>query len=368
MVFEKNGRLITKNDKVPQGYPGTWTNGLVIYNHDFKTASKYTIKEIDGSAYMFYEWKSGDYSIRHQKPAYYVLKKVMEIAAPTESLQNQQMRIMGAGAIVAESESFVIKDVNLEPVHQGKNIVHITVENKTAQKRFFSVNVYSRSVDFGPQGVGWGTSFREELEPDEVRKLRYAYKIQGPVTDNTYVRLRFYEAVSTVHAENRDLKPFAENLFEGSALPKFISRSPVEKVNLTKAFNKIIDTFKQIQRDIKRRKYEEVWNNFTKDYQQSEYQVRGFEAFKKHMEPKHPLNAGFHWDKDTFVKLKLNTKNLDVDNDRKALVVKSKDESWRIYWKHDFKEDKWVIDDITGYIPGVIEMQEKDIKKQKDAK
>jgi bla regulator protein BlaR1 len=75
MIFEKNGRLISKNDNVARGYPGTWTKGLVISNRN-KTASRYHIKEIDGSTYMFYEWKSGDYTIRHRKPSYYVLKKV----------------------------------------------------------------------------------------------------------------------------------------------------------------------------------------------------------------------------------------------------------------------------------------------------
>jgi bla regulator protein BlaR1 len=55
----------------------TWTKGLVFHSGD-KTASKYTIKHIEGSTYMFYEWKSGDYTIRHRKPAYYVLKKVSE--------------------------------------------------------------------------------------------------------------------------------------------------------------------------------------------------------------------------------------------------------------------------------------------------
>lgn len=53
----------------------TWTKGLIFHSGD-KTASKYTIKDIEGSTYMFYEWKSGDYTIRHRKPSYYVLKKV----------------------------------------------------------------------------------------------------------------------------------------------------------------------------------------------------------------------------------------------------------------------------------------------------
>jgi len=52
----------------------TWTKGLVFHSGD-KTASKYTIKDIEGSTYMFFEWKSGDYTIRYRKPSYYVLRK-----------------------------------------------------------------------------------------------------------------------------------------------------------------------------------------------------------------------------------------------------------------------------------------------------
>jgi hypothetical protein len=51
-----------------------WTKGFVLSPED-KTASQYTIKKINGIDYMFFEWKSGDYTIRHQKPRYYVLRK-----------------------------------------------------------------------------------------------------------------------------------------------------------------------------------------------------------------------------------------------------------------------------------------------------
>ena len=40
-----------------------------------KTAAKYEIKKIGDNEYLFLEWKSGDYTIRHMKPKYYVLKK-----------------------------------------------------------------------------------------------------------------------------------------------------------------------------------------------------------------------------------------------------------------------------------------------------
>ncbi len=75
MIFENNGKLISKNSKVPRGYPQTWTRGVIIYDNDTKTASNYTIKDINGLTYMFREWKSGDYTFRHMKPTYYVLKK-----------------------------------------------------------------------------------------------------------------------------------------------------------------------------------------------------------------------------------------------------------------------------------------------------
>ncbi len=74
MIFEDNGKATLKNESIPGGYSRTWTKGLVL-NEKGQTASRYIIREISGSTYMFYEWKSGDYIFRRMKPAYYVLKK-----------------------------------------------------------------------------------------------------------------------------------------------------------------------------------------------------------------------------------------------------------------------------------------------------
>ncbi len=54
--------------------PYKWTKGLIIHPGN-RTAAKYLIKSIDGSSYLFFEWKSGDYIIRHMTPKWYVLKK-----------------------------------------------------------------------------------------------------------------------------------------------------------------------------------------------------------------------------------------------------------------------------------------------------
>ena len=127
MIFEKNGRLISKYDKVKRGDPGTWTKGLVISNRN-KTASRYHIKEIDGSAYMFYEWKSSDYTIRHRKPAYYVLKKVSsETGGLAKARASQPSDAEFARRLPAKIEQLDIDTADLEQVKKifGKPIKYI---------------------------------------------------------------------------------------------------------------------------------------------------------------------------------------------------------------------------------------------------
>lgn len=78
LTFLNNGELSVKTidmKKTESAFGSTWTKGYVL-SQTYETASKYEIREIDGSKYMFFEWKSGDYIIRHMTPCYYILKKV----------------------------------------------------------------------------------------------------------------------------------------------------------------------------------------------------------------------------------------------------------------------------------------------------
>jgi bla regulator protein blaR1 len=79
MKFDNVGIMTYTTTKRQSSDPAiTWAKGFVL-NRINKTASKCEIREMEGSAYMFYEWKSGDYFLRGMKPSYYVLKKVDEI-------------------------------------------------------------------------------------------------------------------------------------------------------------------------------------------------------------------------------------------------------------------------------------------------
>lgn len=78
LAFMKDGSTLIAINKgngklSPSRY--TWTKGMAL-DKEQKTNSKYSIKEIDGINYMFFEWKCGDYIFFHMDPPYFVLKQV----------------------------------------------------------------------------------------------------------------------------------------------------------------------------------------------------------------------------------------------------------------------------------------------------
>ncbi|WP_088225500.1 hypothetical protein [Desulfosporosinus sp. FKB] len=76
LAFVKDGKMLSSTENGGLTYTSfTCTKDKVI-NKQEKTASNYIIKDINGSTYMFFEWKSGDYIFRNMPSSYYVLKKV----------------------------------------------------------------------------------------------------------------------------------------------------------------------------------------------------------------------------------------------------------------------------------------------------
>ncbi len=54
----------------------SWTKGVVLNKGGDHTACKYILRELKGTKYLFFEWKSGDTIYFHLPPHYYVLEKV----------------------------------------------------------------------------------------------------------------------------------------------------------------------------------------------------------------------------------------------------------------------------------------------------
>jgi len=272
-----------------------------------------------------------------------------------EKNQLQKLRIL-------PETNLAVMDIQIEPIRQGKNVVRVKVKNNSEDEQMFRIQIYTRSPDYGRHGIGWGTSFFDVLKPKEMKWTRYAFKIQGPITDATYVRLDFHNPglaagfdVDKYFQEKLAKEWFKRVRYSSIELDQHKSDNenggmlaPDDQANAVKR------ALKKIQNYIRNKEYKQAWNLFTKDYQQAEYQFYGFEQFKKAMEPAHPLDSGFTWEKEKFLKLK--TTAVVMKNGLLALSAMHENEMWIIGFVKTDKE--WKIDQIGGYTPGVLRQQD----------
>ncbi|OGR77102.1 MAG: hypothetical protein A2X32_07425 [Elusimicrobia bacterium GWC2_64_44] len=102
--------VLLPDGKSPVGW-WTWTRGAVMHAND-RTASRYEIKNLGGAQYMFFEWKSGDYTLRRMKPKYYVLKKTAGVRRDNINLPfRDDPAVVG----VWESVDFVESPAKFDP-------------------------------------------------------------------------------------------------------------------------------------------------------------------------------------------------------------------------------------------------------------
>ena len=244
-----------------------------------------------------------------------------------------------------------ILDVKFEPIRRGKNIVRVKVENTSEQVQAFKIGIYTRSPDYGRNGIGWGTSFYETIRQHETRWTRFAFKIQGPITDNTWVRLSFFNPDSPDSNERKE--SFEQRRYASGDLEHCRVEQTAAKPASEIESKAVVEAFRQIQNLIREQNYEQAWKCFTKDYQDAEFQSPGLKAFKRIMNPKRPMDSAFWWEKDDF--LKLQPTEVVVRDGVFVLTATSGIQSWTI----DFilQENQWKIDWIAGHTPRILKWQ-----------
>lgn len=264
---------------------------------------------------------------------------------------------LAATAIYAEpleKSNLEVLDIKFEPIRQGKNVVRVKVQNISEQDQTFRIQIYTRSPDYGRRGVGWGTSFFDTIKAHETKWTRFAFKIQGPITDATYVRLDFHNPgpAATFDMEKYwqkigRKKWFKRVKYSSIDIKHYKADEAFIKPALKSESDAVIQTFRQIQDHLKDKKYERAWQLFTKDYQDTDFQLRGFEAFQKAMEPENLTDSVFVWEKTEFLNLKPQSvvKNQGV----LTLSAKHNEQVWTINFAKE--NGKWKIDCIAGYSP-----------------
>ena len=253
------------------------------------------------------------------------------------------------GKLSNESDLEVL-DTKIEPIRQGKNVVRVKVRNTTNHDRAFGTGIYTRSPDHGKNGVGWGTTFFETIKSKETKWAQFAFKIQGPITDTTWMRLRFYDPGI---AEGFDREKWGndqgykswlkEIKYTSSKLEHYKPNSEMPQPVIDSDLKEVTKVFDKFQSYVKKNKYEKAWELFTSDCQGAEFHGR-FESFKKPMEKVMPHRL-FCWERDEFLRLK--AKDAYNRNGTIVLNAKSEDDSWNIDLVKT--EDGWKIDWISGY-------------------
>jgi beta-lactamase regulating signal transducer with metallopeptidase domain/protocatechuate 3,4-dioxygenase beta subunit len=272
----------------------------------------------------------------------------LKVAEPNEPIKYSSVETQSALEVL---------NIELEPVAQGKNILYATVKNTSDTAQLLAIHIYTRSVDYGPDGIGWGTPFFEKLQPNETKRARFVYQIQGPVTENMYVRVKFYNPATEKSYDYK--KPFAERFYKGSDLQKQEPPKALKPAPDTQ-FKEVSATLKIVQDYIANKNYEKAWDVFAKDYKKAGYQARGFEAFKRQMEPEHRLDSAFTWEKSDFLKL---APVQAYDNNGTVQLQASCDGA---VWSVDFtkENDVWKINWIAGYRPAILDIPQADEAKQ----
>lgn len=269
---------------------------------------------------------------------------------------------LAACGVTIPKVSLETTDIRFEPVHQGKNIVHVTVRNTSDTEQLFAAHIYTRSPDYGVPdpdpdkgGVGWGTGgYFNTLKPGETKPLRLVFKIQGPVTDRTYVNLRFFNPETEKSYDGKWY--FYNRQYTSEELPKAAANetqeqaSPAEAQVATQALN-------EVQQYIRDGQYEQAWERFSKDYQMAEYQKRGLDAFRQAMEPTHPMHSAFTWERGDF--LKLTPGQVSKHNGVLALTAGFEGQTWTIDFVRE--DNQWKIDWIAGYVPAIIRIQKEEV-------
>ncbi len=234
--------------------------------------------------------------------------------------------------------------LRFEPIHQGKNVVHVEVENPTDGDQLLGAHVYTRSPKLTKRGMGWGRSWNPVTIGKNARStLRLPFKIQGPISEHTWLRVQLWHLPSPVPEAWWKMPPGAVLRYTSGDLPQREgpeqAGAPVEPT----AREAVMKAFAELRELIKKRSYDKAWQRLTPEYQTVEFSR--FELFKGMAE-----RGRFSWARAEF--LELEPKSVGKVGEILRLRATRGDQTWTI----DFvqADGQWKVDWIGGYVPGLV--------------
>jgi beta-lactamase regulating signal transducer with metallopeptidase domain len=288
-------------------------------------------------------------------------ERIMTIMGPGKkfyqrpSIVTMMISILFALLVIPTSMAFIkrspsnitIAEIDFDPIHQGKNFVFIQAQNTSSREQILIINVYTRSPDIGHNGIGWGRDFVELLASNEMKQMKFPFDIQGPVTQNTYIRLLFY---NPDNIENRKKKNYFEmRKYRSVDVTNLGLESRKEfKSASENLYEEILTVFNNFQKLIQDRQYEKAWGYFSEDFKSVKYVKIGLSKFIGDMEGTLPAN--YLWSREHFLELKPD--DVLIGESKLVLVAKYRSQVWEIDYIRS--GGQWKIDWVSGYTPGVL--------------
>lgn len=256
------------------------------------------------------------------------------------------MLIPTVGGNAQSSIKLEVLDVMLEPVGQGKNVVHVKVRNPAQKEWIFAIDIQTKSPDYA--NLGWGDTFYESLPSGETRILRFAYKLHGPPTGNTWLRLRFH-SLRSCDAYDYE-KPDQVRTYRGEQLT-WRDMGDGESIALSSDdAQTIIALFVEFQQLLRSERYQEAWSRLSSDHKRV-----GFVEEKNFLDAMRGEGSWYPytWVSCDFLELRPETLNLRRDGIWTLTAGRGKHK-----WMIDFvrRNGTWFVDWIKG-VPLALQWQ-----------
>jgi hypothetical protein len=253
--------------------------------------------------------------------------------------------LVAGGLQAAQQGNLEVLDVKIDPIRRGKNVVRVEVKNNSSEDQMLRIQIQTQSPEIG----GWGTSFFDVIQAGETIWTRHACKIRGAITDGTYIRLDFHNPGPTADFDMQKWwqkigrkERFKRLKYDSSDLERYKADESQIKLASKSEADTANRTLRLIQDYIKSKGYEAAWGLFTQDFREAEFQISGFERFKKCMESP----QRFYLSSKDFISLE--PKSVSKMGDILTLTAEMKGKLWGKTRIVNFRETegKWKIDSI----------------------
>jgi hypothetical protein len=237
----------------------------------------------------------------------------------------------------SDTISLNVDALNIYPCKKGKNTVELVVTNITNEKLIFALHIQSNIRISSSVGRGWGTVFFDTIPSGKDKKIDHSFPFYSNLDDGITLRLQFYQL------NESEIWNFNDYFYQKSYNPIEINELCSEQISPFKISDvEITNDFDQIRNHLRNNHLTDVWNSFTRSYQEAQYQG-GINSFIDKVNKTPPID---YWNTDQFLKL-VPQESLILKDGRILLNLLLESNPWRIYFK--YSDNQWKIDWIDGF-------------------